>query len=64
MKKTELKEIKTLDVKELTNRISNAKKDLVGLVIEKSGQASIKGAKDVKQISKKRRIWQRIICRD
>ena len=55
MKKTELKEIKGLDIKELTSRIGNAKKDLVGLVIEKNGQASAKGAKDLKLAAKKRR---------
>lgn len=55
MKRTELKEIKGLDIKELISRIGNAKKELTGLVIEKNGQASAKGAKDVKLASKKRR---------
>lgn len=53
MKRTDLKEIKGLEIKDLREKIEKAKADLAGLVLEKAQSA--KGSKDVKQVFKKRK---------
>lgn len=53
MKKTNLKEIKGLEIKDLRLKVKNAGSELAGLFLEKAQPA--KGSKDVKQIFKKRK---------
>lgn len=53
MKRTDLKEIKNLEIKDLIVKLKGAKNDLAGIVIEKS--QSVKGSKDVKKFFKKRK---------
>lgn len=55
MKKTELKEIRSLDIKKINEKIKDAKKELADLTLERSGQVSVKGAKDIKRIFNKRK---------
>jgi len=53
MKKTDLKEIRNLEPKQIRERVIKAKKDLQTLVLEKTQPG--KGSKDVKAIFKKRK---------
>ena len=53
MKKTQLKEIKNLEIKALRIKIKEAKNTLTGIVMEKS--EGTKGSKDVKAFFKKRK---------
>lgn len=52
MKKSDLKEIKNLEIKALSLKIKDANNELASLVMEKNESA--KGSKDVKLIFKKR----------
>ena len=53
MKKTELKEIKNMEIKKLANRLKNAKVDLARLFMARAEGS--KGSKDVKGVHKKRK---------
>lgn len=53
MKKSELKEIRSLEIKDLTERVKKTKQDLVEAFMVRS--ESGKGSKDVKAVFKKRK---------
>ena len=57
MKKNDFKEIKGLDIKELTEKVKVIKKEIADLILDKN----MKKLKDLKSISKKRKNLAQIL---
>ncbi len=57
MKKTELTQMKGLDVKELAGKAGDLKKEIANLVMDKN----MKKLKDLKSISKKRKALAQVL---
>ncbi|OGE15022.1 50S ribosomal protein L29 [Candidatus Daviesbacteria bacterium RIFCSPHIGHO2_12_FULL_37_11] len=53
MKKTDLKGIKNMEIKDLVKKIKESKVDMAGLFIAR--EQGVKGSKDIKGIYKKRK---------
>jgi ribosomal protein L29 len=61
VKKTELKELKIVEIKDLIKKVTVAKTELAKLSLDVNTQGGIKGSKDTKVIFKKKKDIARML---